>query len=92
MFGQPLNWRDGDNADLLISREFNDYFMVLIKGAEQDPDLGMKIVHQSIDDDSEATESDKEKNIGENAPETPYYGENMNAYYNNAENTDEVVP
>ena len=32
--GQPLDWRDGDNLDLLISREINEYFMVLIKGVE----------------------------------------------------------
>ena len=43
--GQPLNWRDGDNLDLLISRYINDYFMVLIRVVEQDPDLGVKIVH-----------------------------------------------
>ena len=36
--------------DLLISREINDNFMVLIKGVEQDPDLGVKIVHPSIDE------------------------------------------
>ena len=57
MVGKPLNWRDGDNLDLIISREINDYFMVLIKGVEQDPDLGVKIVHPSIDDDSEAVET-----------------------------------
>ena len=43
--GQPLDRRDGDNLDLLISRDTNDDFMLLIKGFEQDPDLGMKIVH-----------------------------------------------
>ena len=43
--GQPLDWRDADNANPLISREINNYFMVLIKGVEQDPDLGMEIVH-----------------------------------------------
>ena len=57
--GNPLDWRDGDNLDLLISREINDDFMVLIKGFEQDPDLEVKIVHPSIDDDSESTDSDK---------------------------------
>ena len=31
-----------------------------LKGVEQYPDLGVKIVHPSIDDDSKATESDKE--------------------------------
>ena len=29
--GKSLNFRDGDNLDLLISREINDDFMVLIK-------------------------------------------------------------
>ena len=43
--GKPVYSRDGDNLDLLISREINDDFMVLIKGVEQDPDLGVKIVH-----------------------------------------------
>ena len=38
--GQPLDWTDGDNLDLLISRYINYDFMVLIKGVEQDPDLG----------------------------------------------------
>ena len=28
--GQPLNWRDGDNLDLLISKEINDDFMILV--------------------------------------------------------------
>ena len=50
--GRPLVWRDGDNLDLLISREINDDLMVLIKGVEQDPDLRVKIVHPSIDDNS----------------------------------------
>ena len=58
--GKTLNRRDGDNVDLLISIDINGDFMVLIKGVEQDPDLGVKIVHPSIDDDSEATDSDKE--------------------------------
>ena len=40
--GKPLNWRDGDNLELLISIEINDDFMVLIKGVGQDPDLGVK--------------------------------------------------
>ena len=34
--------------------------MVIIKGFEQDPDLGVNIFHPSIDDDSKATDSDKE--------------------------------
>ena len=42
--GQPFDWRDGDKLDLLISTEINDDFMVLIRGVEQDPDLGVKIV------------------------------------------------
>ena len=41
--GKPLDWRDGDNVDLLISIYTNDDFMVLIKGVEQDPDLGLKL-------------------------------------------------
>ena len=61
--------------DLLVSREINDDFMVLIKVVEQDPDLGVKIFHPSIDDDSEAMGSDKEENNYENAPKTPYHGE-----------------
>ena len=59
--GQPLNWRDGDNVDPLISRQINNDFMVLIKGIVQDPDLGVKIVHLPIDDDSEAADSEKRK-------------------------------
>ena len=39
--GQPLHWRGGDNVDPLISIDINDNFMVLIKGVEQDPDLGV---------------------------------------------------
>ena len=66
--GQTLDWRDGDNLDLLISRDINDDFMVLIKGVEQDPDLGLKFVHPSIDDDSEATDRYKEKYNDENNP------------------------
>ena len=79
MVGQPLDGRDGDNLDLPISRYINNDFMVLIKGFEQDPDLGENIVHPSIDDDIEATDSDKEENNDENVPKTPYDGENMNA-------------
>ena len=60
MVGKPLNWRGGDNLDLLISIEIDDDFMVLIKGVEQDPDLGVKNFHLSIDDYSEATDSYKE--------------------------------
>ena len=45
--GQPLDWRDGDNADLLISIYINGDFMVFIKVFEQDPDLEVKIlIHQ----------------------------------------------
>ena len=43
--GQPLDWWDGDDLELLISKYINDDFMVLIKGVEQNPDLGAKIVH-----------------------------------------------
>ena len=43
--GQPLDWRDGDNVYLILSRYINDYFMVFINGVEQDPDLGVKIVY-----------------------------------------------
>ena len=45
MVGKPLDQRDGDNLDLLISRDINDDLMVLIKGFEQDPDLGVIIVY-----------------------------------------------
>ena len=58
--GQPLYQRDEDNLDILISREINDDFIVLIKVVEQDPDLGVKFFHSSIDDDSEATCIEKE--------------------------------
>ena len=68
--GKPLYLRYGDNVDLLISWEIYDYFMVLIKGFEQDPDLGVKIVHPSIDYDSEAIDSDKEENNDENTAKT----------------------
>ena len=43
--GQTLNCMGGDHLDLLISIEINDYFMVLIKGVEQDLDLGVKTFH-----------------------------------------------
>ena len=56
--GKPLKCMDGNNMDLLISRDINDDLMVLIKGVEQDPDMGVKIVYPSIDDDSRATYSD----------------------------------
>ena len=75
MVGQPLILRDGDNLDLLFSRNINDDFMVLIKRFEQDPNLGVKIVQLSIDDDSYATDSEKKENNDEKAPETPYDGE-----------------
>ena len=38
--GQPLDWRYGDKLDLLISTEIDDDFVVIIRGFEQDPDLG----------------------------------------------------
>ena len=36
--------------------------------------------------------SDNEENNDEDAPETPYVGENMNTYSNNEVNNDEVAP
>ena len=48
LVGYPLNCTDGHNVDLLISRDINDDFMVITKGVEQDPDLGVKIVHPSL--------------------------------------------
>ena len=71
-------WRLGDNLDLMISRDINDNLMVIIKGVEQEPNLGVKIIHLSIDYYSEAIDSNKEENNNENAPKTPYDGENMN--------------
>ena len=41
MVGHPINWRDGYDLDLLISRDINEYFMLLIKGVEQDPGMGV---------------------------------------------------
>ena len=79
MVWQPLDWKDGDNLELLVSREINDDFMVLIKVFEQDPDLGVKNFHPLIYDDSEATDSYKEENNNENCPKTTYDRENMNA-------------
>ena len=86
--GKPLDWRDRGILDLLISREINDYFMVLIKGVEQDPDLGMNFFHPSNYDDSKAIDSDKQENNDENAPKTPYGGENMNTSSDDGGNTD----
>ena len=77
---------------LLISRDINDDFMVLIRGFEQEPDLGVKVVHPSIDDDSEATESEIQENNYEDAPKTPYDGENINASSDDDVNNDEVAP
>ena len=42
---QPLNRRDGDNLCLMISIDINDDFMILIKGVEQNPGLGVKNFH-----------------------------------------------
>ena len=53
---------DRNNLDLLISIYINGDLMVLIKVAEHYPDLGLKIVHPSIDDDIEDTYIDKEEN------------------------------
>ena len=80
MVGQPLNNRDEDNVELLISRDINDDLKVIINEVEQEPDLGVKIVHPSIDDDSKAIYSGEGKNNDENVPETPYDGENINDY------------
>ena len=86
--GQLLNWRDGNNVYVLISRDINDDFMVLIKGFEQDPDLGVKIVHLSLDNYIEATDSDKKENNDENTPETQYDGENMDTFSDYERNND----
>ena len=75
----PIDKRDRGYVDLLVSRDTNDDFMVLVKGFEQDPDLVTKKFHPSIDDDSKAIEIEKEENNDKNAPKTPYDGENMNA-------------
>ena len=45
VFGQPLDWRNGVNLDLLTSRDINDDFMLLNKVVEQDPDMGVKMFH-----------------------------------------------
>ena len=63
--------------------------MVLFKGVEQDPDMGVKQFHPSIDDDSEDTNSDKEGNNYDNAPKTPYDGENINASSDDEGNNNE---
>ena len=72
--GQPLDWRDGDNLNLLISRETNDDLMVLIKAFEEDPDMGVNFFHPSIEGDNKDTDSDKEKNTDGNFPKTPCDG------------------
>ena len=90
--GQPLNWRDEGNKGLLISRDINDDFMVLIKIFEQDPYLTIKNVLPSIDNDSQATYSDKEENNYENAPKTSYDDENMNDSSDDEGNNDEDPP
>ena len=76
----------------MISREINDEFMVIIKGVEQNPDIGMKHFHPSIDDDSKSTNSDKEENKDENFPKTLYDGGNMNASFYYEVNNDEDAP
>ena len=88
--GHPLYCRDGDNFDLLISRYINDDFMVLNKGVEQDPDMGVKIVHPLIDDDSKVADSYKEEDNDDNFPKTPYDGENVNS--DDEGNDDGVAP
>ena len=92
VFGQPLDCRDGDNLDLLISREINDNFMVLIKGVEQDPYLGVTFFHLSIHDDSEATESEIEENNDKNSSKIPYDDENINTSSYDEGNNDEDAP
>ena len=89
---QPLDWRNGDNVDLLVSRYLNYYCMLLIKGVEKDPNMGVKKFHLSIDDDSEATDRDKENDNYENVPETSCDGENMNASSNDEVNNYEDAP
>ena len=76
----------------MISRDINYDLSVLIKGVEQDSDMGVKIVHPWIDDDIYATDSDKEENNDKNAPKTPYDGENMNVSSDNEINNDEDAP
>ena len=66
--------------------------MVLIKGFEQDPYLRVKTVHPSIDDDSKATYIEEEVNNDQNAPDTPYDGENMNASSGNEGNNYKCAP
>ena len=90
--GQTLNLRDGDNVELIISRYFNDDVMVLIKGSKKDPDLGLNIFHPSIDDDRQATDSDKEENDDNNTPEKPYDGQKTNASSDYEVNNDEDPP
>ena len=43
--GKHLDQRYGDNLNLLISRDINDDFMVLTKGVEQNPDMGVQIFY-----------------------------------------------
>ena len=74
--------------DLLKSRKINDDVMVIIKGVEQDPDLGMEIVHSSTDDYSKAADSEEEENNNDNDHKTPYDGENMNASSDDEGNND----
>ena len=59
---------------------------------EKDPDLGGEIIHPSIDDDSEATDSYKEENNDDNYPKTPYHGENMTSSSSDERNNDENAP
>ena len=92
VIGEPLDWRGGDNLNILISIDINEYFMVLIKVFEKDHDMGVNMFHPSIDDDSKSTDSEKEENNDENAPKTPYDGENMNASSDYKVNNDEDSP
>ena len=54
--------------------------------------MELKIIHPSTIDDRQTTDSDEEGIIDENAPETPYDGENMNASSDNEGNKDEDAP
>ena len=67
--------------DLLISRDINDDFILLIKGVGQDPYLGVKIVHPSIDDDSKAIESEIQENNDDNSLKTPYDDEKNECFF-----------
>ena len=54
--------------------------------------MGVNIIHPSIDDDSEAIDSNKEENNDDYAPKKPYGVENMNASSDDEVNNNEVAP